>query len=63
MIIFYLSQDPETAKTSIKQRILKVAVTIMFLIMAIGVIVIWSLHDGGKEDKQAKFFFFHADRT
>lgn len=61
MIIFYLSQDPETAKTSIKRRILKVAVTIMFLIMAIGVIVIWSLHDGGKEDKQAKFFFFHAD--
>lgn len=33
----------------------------MFLIMAVGVIVIWSLHDGGKEDKQAKFFFFHAD--
>lgn len=29
--------------------------------MAVGVIVIWSLHDGGKEDKQAKFFFFHKD--
>ncbi|XP_052099953.1 myogenesis-regulating glycosidase-like isoform X2 [Mytilus californianus] len=55
-------EDPaDSEKTSIKRRILKVAVTIMFLVMAVGVIVIWSLHDGGKENKQAKFIFFHAN--
>lgn len=48
-------------KASAQKRVLKVAVTVMFLIMAVGVIVIWSLHDGSKNDKQAMFFFFHAE--
>jgi alpha-glucosidase (family GH31 glycosyl hydrolase) len=32
-----------------RKKVLKVAVTIMFFIMAIGVIVIWTLHEGGGE--------------
>ncbi|CAC5400840.1 unnamed protein product [Mytilus coruscus] len=60
--VYTYTQDPaDSEKTSIKRRILKVAVTIMFLVMAVGVIVIWSLHDGGKENKQAKFIFFHSN--
>lgn len=32
-----------------RKKVLKVAVTLMFFIMAIGVIVIWTLHEGGGE--------------
>ncbi|XP_060082805.1 myogenesis-regulating glycosidase-like [Ylistrum balloti] len=37
-------------KSNIKRRILKVIVTSMFILMAVGVIVIWSLHDASGKD-------------
>ena len=39
-------QDPPKNSTW-KRKILKVTVTLMFLVMSIGVIVIWTLHEGG----------------
>lgn len=33
----------------------------MFLLMAVGVIAIWTFHDGGKVTKQTKFFSFDED--
>lgn len=40
----------EGKKSNIKRRILKVIVTSMFIFMAVGVIVIWSLHDASGKD-------------
>ncbi|XP_021346137.1 uncharacterized family 31 glucosidase KIAA1161-like isoform X1 [Mizuhopecten yessoensis] len=43
-------------KSNIKRKILKVIVTSMFIFMAVGVIVIWSLHDAsGKDYSDLKF--------
>ncbi|XP_061172827.1 SITS-binding protein-like [Saccostrea echinata] len=45
-----------------RKKVLKVTVTIMFFVMAIGVIVIWTLHEGGGEIlKEDGVFTFDID--
>ncbi|KAL5004619.1 hypothetical protein ScPMuIL_018075 [Solemya velum] len=53
------SQDFEKLKSSPKKKFLKVAVTVMFIMIAVGVIVIWTFHGTLGENTVAKYFAFN----
>lgn len=62
LFYYFLQETKPEKKTNIKRKVLKAVVTLMFITIVVGVIIIWSLHESsGKDRSDLKFYFDPED--
>ena len=50
-------QEDDAPKTNCKKKILKVVVTVLFIMIVVGVVVIWTMHEGRSRKHQGTQYF------